>query len=167
MKIHKLFYIALLAIILAGCGGGGAVKREEMPTDVLKKFVEASQKKDVETMKQTLSAGTLRMIEESARKQNITLEESLKRDDGRTLKEIPATRNERIAGETATVETKNAVTNDWDSIPFVKEEGKWKIALDKFMEDLMRKLDEETKMPAPNASAPPAAAAPAPPTPKR
>lgn len=142
MKIHKaiknyqIILLALIAFILIGCAP--APPKEETPTDVLKKFVEATQKKDVETLKQTLSSGTLQMIELSAQKENISLDEALRRDDG-ALKEVPETRSEVIEGDTATIEVKNGATNDLDKIPFVREEGKWKIALDKFMQELLQK----------------------------
>ena len=144
MNIYKTIFVTLLAIAFVGCN---SLPKTDSPTDVLKKFVEASKKKDVETIKQTLSSGTLKMIDESAKKQNTTLDEALKKDDGNTLKEMPETRNEQIEGDTATVEVKNPATSDWDKIPFVKEDGKWKIALDKFMQDLMKKLTEQMKMP--------------------
>jgi hypothetical protein len=143
MKNYKTILVAFLALAFASCS---MFQQAATPTDTLKKFVEASQKKDVEAIKQTLSSGTIKMIEESAKKQNITLEESLKKDDSNALKEMPETRNEKIEGDTATVEVKNKATNDWDKIPFVKEDGKWKIALDKFMQDLMKRMTEEMKM---------------------
>ena len=137
IKHFKIILIALAASVLIGCNSQVA-PREETPTDVLRKFVEATQKKDVETLKQTLSSGTLKMIEASAQKENISLDEALKKDDG-TLKEMPETRGETIEGDTASVEVKNGATADWDKIPFVREDGKWKIALDKFMQELMKK----------------------------
>lgn len=148
MKINKIIFVALLAIFFAACDSVkqiGIGEQTEAPTAVLKKFVEASMKKDVETIKQTLSSGTLKMIQESAQKQNTTVEELLKKDDPTALKEMPKTRNETIEGDTATVEVKNKVGDDWDKIPFVKEEGKWKIALDKFMQDLMKKMNDDMK----------------------
>ncbi|MGI8495580.1 MAG: nuclear transport factor 2 family protein [Pyrinomonadaceae bacterium] len=145
MKINKIIFVALLAMVFAACDSikqMGIGEKTEMPTEVLKKFVEASMKKDPEAIKQTLSSGTLKMIQESAQKQNTTVEELLKKDDPTALKEMPETRNETVEGDTATVEVKNKAGDDWDKIPFVKEEGKWKIALDKFMQDLMKMNDD-------------------------
>ena len=54
-----------------------------------------------------------------------------------------------IEGETATVEVKNNVSGEFQKIPFVKEDGVWKVALDKFLDDVMKKMKEEmNKMPA-------------------
>lgn len=138
IKNYKLIWIALVALVLIGCNKITA-PREETPTDVLRKIVEATEKKDVETLKQTLSSGSLKVIEDSARKVNLTLDEALQKDGGTSLREMPETRSEIIEGETATVEVKNGATADWDKIPFVKENGKWKLALDKIYQDLMRK----------------------------
>jgi hypothetical protein len=138
---YKVIWTALVAFILIGCSNNTqtSVPREETPTDVLRKIVEATQKKDAEMLKQTLSSGSLRIIEDSARKENLTLDEALRRDGGTSLTEVPETRNEIIEGDTATVEVRNTATADWDKIPFVREEGKWKLALDKIMRDLMNK----------------------------
>ena len=117
------------------------VPQEETPTEILKKFVRATQRKDIVMLKQILSSTTLQMIKQSAEKENISLDDALRRDNG-SLRDLPETRNEIIKGDTATVEVKNSVTADWDKIPFVKEKGKWKIALDKFMQELMKKYNE-------------------------
>lgn len=143
MKNYKIILTAVLAVIFAACVTAPKV---ETPTDVLKKFVEASRKKDVEAIKQTLSAGTLKMLQESATKKNTTLDEILTKDDADTLKEMPEARNETIDGETAFVEIKNKATNDWDKIPFVKEDGKWKLAFDKFLKDLQDEINRQTNI---------------------
>ena len=56
-------------------------------------------------------------------------------------------RNEKITGETATLEVKNQTTGAWDTIPFVREEGKWKIAFDKLIEEMMKKLADDITKP--------------------
>ena len=56
---------------------------------------------------------------------------------------MPETRNEKIDGETATLEVKNEKTDKWDTLPFVKENSEWKIALDKFVEDMMKGLSDK------------------------
>ena len=58
-------------------------------------------------------------------------------------------RNEKIEGDTATIELKNATTNNWQTVPFVKEDGNWKLALDKYLADMQKKIAEKMKTPAP------------------
>jgi len=115
------------------------------PTATFKAFYDASKKKDVPAMKKTLSKGTLDMFDKLAKEQNKTTDEMLKdvdKDD--KSDKMPETRNEKITGDTATLEVKNEKTNKWDPLPFVKENGEWKIALDKFLEDMMKSLGDKT-----------------------
>jgi hypothetical protein len=42
----------------------------------------------------------------------------------------PATRNEKIDGDRATLEVHNEAERRWDLVALVKEDGAWKIALD-------------------------------------
>ena len=115
------------------------------PTATFKAFYEASKKKDAAGMKKTLSKGTLDMFDKLAKEQNKTTDEMLKEVDKDDKSEkMPETRNEKITGDTATLEVKNDKTNKWDPLPFVKENGEWKIALDKFLEDLMKSLGDKT-----------------------
>jgi hypothetical protein len=115
------------------------------PTATFKAFYEASKKKDVAGMKKTLSKGTLDMFDKLAKEQNKTTDEMLKEvDKDDKSDKMPETRNEKITGDTATLEVKNDKTNKWDPLPFVKENGEWKIALDKFLEDMMKSLGDKT-----------------------
>jgi hypothetical protein len=117
------------------------------PTATFKSFFEASKKKDVAGMKKTLSKGTLDMFDKLAKEQKKSTDEMLKsfdKDDNKDEK-LPETRNEKITGDTATLEVKNEKTGKWDTLPFVKENGEWKIALDKFIEDMLKDLGDKLK----------------------
>jgi hypothetical protein len=113
------------------------------PTETLKALNEASKAKNPEAIKKTLSKGTIALINESAANQKKTVDELLKEDDGAPFKELPEIRNEQINGNTATVEVKNKVANEWEKIPFVVEDGEWKVALDKYLDELEKKFAEE------------------------
>jgi hypothetical protein len=153
MKVYKLTIITLLAIIFTACQ---TAKQTLSPTETMKALNEASKTKDVETIKKLVSKGTLDLLNKAAKDQNTTIDELLKKDDGSPFQELPETRNENITGDAATIEVKNNATNDWETMPFVKEEGVWKIALDKFMDDVMKRMNEE--MNKPPAAAPPSSA---------
>ena len=115
------------------------------PTATFKAFYDASKKKDVAGMKKTLSKGTLDMFDKLAKEQNKTTDDMLKEvDKDDKSDKMPETRNEKINGDTATLEVKNEKTNKWEPLPFVKENGEWKIALDKFLEDMMKSLGDKT-----------------------
>jgi flagellar hook-associated protein FlgK len=109
----------------------------------MKAFFEATRKKDAEGFKKTLSKSTLDMMEGFAKMQNKTLDDILKSGmnapDTAQNAATPEMRNEKINGETATLEVQNDKNKEWETIPFVKENGEWKIALDKAMHDAQEK----------------------------
>jgi hypothetical protein len=115
------------------------------PTATFKKFFEASKKKDVAGIRNALSKGSLEMFDKFAKQQNKTMDEMLKDvDKDSKAEKMPETRNEKIDGDTATLEIKNEKTGKWDTLPFVKEEKEWKIAFDKFIENVLKDLQKQT-----------------------
>jgi pyruvate/2-oxoglutarate dehydrogenase complex dihydrolipoamide acyltransferase (E2) component len=50
-------------------------------------------------------------------------------------------RNEKIEGDKATLEVKNFENGQFEEIPFIKEDGAWRIALDQVVEEIN---EEET-----------------------
>jgi flagellar hook-associated protein FlgK len=131
--------IACLSIALAGAVAG-CRSAGSSPTGTMKAFFEATRKKDADGFKKTLSKGTLDMMETVAKAQNKSLDDMLK--SGMNAPETaqnnatPEMRNEKINGDTATLEVQNDKSKQWETIPFVKENGEWKIALDKAMQDM-------------------------------
>jgi hypothetical protein len=145
MKIYRLTFYALAVFIFAACQSAAVNNQPLSPTATMKALNDASKKKDVAAIKNLVSKGTLDLLAQTAEQQKTTIDELLSRDEGAPFQELPETRNEQINGDTATVEIKNNATNDWETMPFVRENGVWKIALDRFMEDLMKRMTEEMK----------------------
>jgi hypothetical protein len=105
------------------------------------------QKKDAAALKKTLSKGTLEMFEQFAKAQNPpkTLDEALQTGLASSTanadaNKMPETRNEKIDGEKATLEVKNDKTGSWETVPFIKEEGDWKIAFDQMFRDAFKNM---------------------------
>ncbi len=143
MKIYKIITV-LCTLFIINCSSEPA-PQPGGPTEVLNTFVEASKTKDVETMKRALSKGTMSLIEQSAQKQNTSVDELLKNEEGTLVRELPETRKEKIDGDVATLEVKNVETGEFDEIPFIKEGGAWRLALDEVVREIN---DEETSAPA-------------------
>lgn len=135
--------IACFCIVLAGANAACNRAAGSSPTATMKAFFEATRKKDAEGFKKTLSKSTLDMMEGFAKMQNKTLDDILKSGmnapDTAQNTTTPEMRNEKINGETATLEVQNDKNKEWETIPFVKENGEWKIALDKAMRDAQEK----------------------------
>lgn len=145
MKLSKniaLVVVVALALIVTGlaCNRAGS-----SPTATLKAYFEALQKKDAAGLKKTLSKGTLEMFEQFAKAQSPpkTLDEALQTGLASTANnnepnKAPETRNEKIEGDKATLEVKNDKTGTWETVPFVKEDGDWKLAFDQMFRDTFK-----------------------------
>lgn len=139
--------VTCVAIAVALAASACSLLNRSTPTATFKAFFEASKKKDAAGMKKTLSKGTLDMFDKLAKEQNKSTDDMLKEvDKDDKAEKVPETRNEKINGDTATLEVKNDKTGKWDTLPFVKENSEWKIALDKFLEDMLKGLGD--KLPA-------------------
>lgn len=121
------------------------------PMETMRALNEAAKSKNVEALKNLVSKGTLKLLEENAAQQATTVDELLRKDNGAPFEELPEMRNEKIEGERATVEVENQETEEWTTLPFVKENGAWKIALDEYVEEVRKKMVEEMKPPANNS----------------
>jgi hypothetical protein len=141
-KTKQILFALVCAFFLFGCNSA-VVEKTKSPTETLRVLSEASKKKDTAAIKSYLSKGTLNMLEQSAARQQKSVDELLKQENGAPFQNLPEIKNEQITGETAVVEVKNDVTGEFEKIPFVKEDGVWKVALDVFMKDVMKRLTEE------------------------
>ena len=135
-----LFALLLLVSSVLACKGLGG---SSSPTVTYKAFFEAQKRKDLPGMKKTLSKGSLAMLEQGAKEQKKTLDESLKEgfdDPAFKAPTMPPTRNQKIDGDSATLEVQNEKSKDWETLYFVKEDGEWKFAIDKTLEELFKKM---------------------------
>jgi Domain of unknown function (DUF4878) len=139
MKYCKPFtfgIIAMLAIGLASCS-------RSSPTSTFKSFFEAQQKKDVAGMKKTLSKGSMAMLEKGAKAKNQSVDQAITEgfnNPASKTDKIPELRNEKIEGENATLEVQDEESKKWETVYFVKEDSDWKIALDKTVEEMLKKI---------------------------
>jgi len=93
-------------------------------------------------MKQMLSKTSLGMMEASAKQQGFTLDKMIQTqldNPASKIDKLPESRNEKISGDNASLELRNDDANRWDTMYFVKEDSKWKIALDQTIEEMLRK----------------------------
>jgi hypothetical protein len=133
-----------LALFVGGCGYFSSPA--ESPSGILTKYVAAAQKQDVPAMKTHLSKASLEILDKIAKSTKTTSDDLLLREASVQAQKLPETRNEKIEGDTATVEVKNETNGQFDmTLPFVKENGSWKIARDKLMNDQMKKALEENQ----------------------
>lgn len=138
-KITPLVVTVLIAVALSACKSGSS------PTATFKAFWEAQKKKDVAAMKKTMSKGSMAMLEKGAKQQNKTVDQAITEGfnaPGAKFDKTPETRNEKVTGNDATVEVQDETSQKWETMYFVKEDGDWKIALDKTVEELLKKMGQ-------------------------
>lgn len=142
IRIFLLTLTITIGLAFAACGES---QKLETPLDTLKAYTQAIKKKDTATMKALLSKGSLKMAADEAKSQNIATDEIISRE---TLfspeQKALEFRNEKTEGEAATIEVKNS-SGTFERIPFIRENGTWKIAKEKYAEEMMKQADEEMK----------------------
>ena len=136
MKLFKIIVIAIFALAFMACQ---SATPNTSPTEVFKAQSEAQKKKDGATMKSNLSKVSLEMIGKAAKAQNKSVEEVLVMElPGVKVPQTFEYRNEKIEGDSATVEVKTELSDEWAKVPFVKEDGRWKLSLDKLIEEAQK-----------------------------
>lgn len=105
------------------------------PTAAFAAYYEAIKEKDVNAVKKLFSKSMMTMMEDQAKRSNKTLDdvmaEGLNQASAEVPEAMPETRNEKIEGDTATLEVRDEKKDKWETIHFVKEDGEWKLSFDK------------------------------------
>ena len=145
MRFHSRFLVLFLLFAGVACSTAEQQPKPSTPLETLKTYGNAFKKKDLTTVKLLLSQETLKMHEQEARAQNVTIDDIVSRD---TLfsenQERAEFRNQKIEDNTATIEMKDS-TGLWNTVPFVKEEGAWKIDRRGFANQIEREAQEREK----------------------
>ena len=124
MRFLFLSSVLSIAVLIVACSGES---RPDTPLETFKAYVNAVKQKNTTKMKMLLSSESIKMHEQEAKAQNLTLDDVVKREtlfsEGQKTVEF---RNQKIEGDKATLEVKNSF-GSWETVPFVREEGEWKI----------------------------------------
>lgn len=136
--------ILLFSVVAAAISCGGA-KQPATPLETFKTYTKAIKQKDTTTMKILLSDATIKMHEKEAKAQGVTVDDIVKRETlfSENQKSVEF-RNENISGDKATLQVKNAY-GSWETVPFVREDGVWKIDKAGYAEQLMKDVEENNK----------------------
>jgi hypothetical protein len=114
----------LAAFFISSCSGDS---EPATPLQTFKTYAKAIKQKDITTMKLLLTRDSIKMHEQEAKAQGVTLDDVVKNetlvDPNQTSVEY---RNEKVDGDKATLEVKNSF-GTWETVPFLKEDGEWKI----------------------------------------
>jgi hypothetical protein len=147
MKIKFALILTTLAVVFIGCQQS---PREDTPTEAYKRLYAAVKSKNTEAIKKEMSSTTHQFATAMAQMQKKTEEDMYKNGFTETTMgdNLPPMRDERIKGDYAALEVQNP-KGIWEDLPFVKENGKWKLAIG----DLFQNTFQSPGMPASKANA--------------
>jgi hypothetical protein len=139
MSIWSRILIFSLAAALLACGQ----PKPTTPLETFKTYAKAFKQKDTATMKLLLSDSTLKMHEQEAKAQGTTVDEILRRETmiGENQRAVEY-RDEKINGDKATLQIKN-VNGSWETLPFTREDGVWKIDKQGYVEKMIKDIEDE------------------------
>lgn len=144
MRFRSRLLLLFITLLLSGACAGE--KEPAKPRKTFELYTKAIKQKDTETMKLLLSKQTIQMHELEAQAQGISVDEIVKRE---TLFAPHQTsvklKNEKIEGDSATLEVENSA-GKWEIVPFVKEDGEWKIDKKGFAQRMMDKHDKDNQV---------------------
>lgn len=133
--------LLLGALLVAACGS----REPQTPVETFKTYVKAFKNKDIKTMKILLSNATIKMHEQQAKSQNTTVDEIIKREtllaEGQKGVDY---KDEKIEGDKATLKFKNSF-GEWETMPFIREDGVWKIDKQGYADQLMKEIEDQQK----------------------
>ena len=141
MRIWSRILLFTVASAAVACGES----KPATPLETFKTYTKAIKAKDTTTMKLLLSSGTMKMHEQEAKAQGVTVDDVVKREtlfsESQKMVEF---RNEKIEGDKATLQVKNAY-GSWETVPFVREDGVWKIDKQGYAEQMIKDMDESNR----------------------
>jgi len=127
-----------VATVLIGCNPQSGAKTnnpagsgEDSPTGAYKRLYAAVKAKDPEAIKAVMSKKSIDFAKMAAGQQNKPVEKVLENGfTGTTFADsLPQIRDERIDGDMGAVEVHNDKENKWEDLPFIREDGAWKLAI--------------------------------------
>ncbi|CAN5364032.1 hypothetical protein BH10ACI2_BH10ACI2_06650 [soil metagenome] len=141
MRIWSRILIVSIALFIVSCGE----QKPATPTETFQTYAKAIKKKDITTMKLLLSNATIKMHEQEAKAQGTTVDDIVKRETLFTESQKKVEyRNEKIDGDKASLEVKNSY-DVWENLPFVREDGVWKIDKKSFADQMIKDMDENNR----------------------
>lgn len=137
----RILVFILVSMSLSAC----SEPKPATPLETFKTYTKAIKAKDVKTMKLLLSNATIKMHEQEAKAQGVKLDDIIKRE---TLfsqdQKVAEFKDEKIDGDKATLQVKNSY-GAWETVPFVREDGDWKIDKKGYADQLMKDVEDSDK----------------------
>ncbi len=135
----------IMVVFLAGGMFACGERPSATPVETFKTYIKAIKQKDTKAMKVLLSNATIKMHEQQAKAQGVTVDEIIKRESliGESQKAVDY-KDEKIDGDKATLQFKNSF-GTWETMPFIREDGVWKIDKQGYADQMMKDVEDKNK----------------------
>ena len=144
MKPLFIFAIMMVFLFLAAPKKAEGQKSgsDDSPTVAYKRLYSAVKRKNVEAIKSNMTQKSLDFGEMAAARQKIAPDEVFKNGFTATTfsETLPNIRNQRIAGTIGALEVWNSKDGKWEDLPFVFENGAWKIAIGEMFDGTFKEI---------------------------
>lgn len=114
--------------------------KAQSPTEAYKMLFAACKAKDAATIRQLMSKASLGLAEFSASQQKKSVDQIL--ENGLVAPTISPVlteiRDERVKDSYGAIEVFNSTDNRWEDLPFVLEDGTWKLAVGDLFQDTFK-----------------------------
>lgn len=129
--IPALLVMGLLLLSFACKDEGNRTQVNGTPTEAYKKLFEAVKSKDTNRIKASMSKATLGFADAHSKRTNQTIEKVLENGFMATTlaPALPEIRDERVKENMGAVEVYNIKESKWEDVPFIAEDGEWKLAV--------------------------------------
>lgn len=128
LRIILLLTVLCLIGFVFACNGmsGGAT-----PTEAYKLLYAAVKSKNTETIKKHLTKKTVEFGAMAAQRNNTPIEKVYENGFTATTfsATLPTMRDERVNDDMGALEVWNSKDSRWEDLPFIKEDGVWKLAI--------------------------------------
>ena len=127
----KFLAVTSFSLAFACSGGQNAVGGGSSPTDAYKKLFAAVKSKDTEAIKLQLTKKTLDLGVSTSQRNKKPIEQVYENGFTATTfsDTLPNIRDERVKDDMGSIEVWNSKESKWEDLPFMKEDGGWKLAI--------------------------------------
>ena len=132
MKTSIIKFLVILSVFLAlACDGQTGSSGENSPTGAYKRLYAAVKAKDTEAIKKELTKSSVDFGAMFAQRSGKTLVQAYENGFTATTfsPTLPEIRDERIKDNMGAVEVYNSKDKVWEDLPFMLEDGAWKLAV--------------------------------------
>lgn len=142
MRFYQFIALVVTVCLAVSC----APKPKPLtPLETLQAYTRAIKRKDITQMKLLLSAETIRMAENSAKVENVTVDDIVKRENLFTESQTTVRyRNVREEADRATIEMEDSA-GLWNTVTLVREDGVWKIDRKSFANQIEQEVEQRNK----------------------